>query len=65
MVHPLLILPNFAVISVTAYCRDHEITPEECVQALRDEVREKTKLTVSAGIAPNKVFLREPDLNTV
>jgi nucleotidyltransferase/DNA polymerase involved in DNA repair len=31
------------------------MTPEECVHRIRDNVMKETKLTVSAGIAPNKV----------
>jgi len=31
------------------------VTAEECVQEMRGTVFEETKLTVSAGIAPNKV----------
>jgi len=31
------------------------MTAEKCVQQMRDAVFQETKLTVSAGIAPNKV----------
>jgi DNA polymerase kappa len=41
--------------SITAYCEANGVGPDECVQEMRQRVFEKTKLTVSAGIAPNKV----------
>lgn len=31
------------------------MTPDDCVQEMRSKVFEETNLTVSAGIAPNKV----------
>ncbi|PCH43374.1 IMS-domain-containing protein [Wolfiporia cocos MD-104 SS10] len=45
-------------LNITAYCADHRLTPAECVQQMRDSVREETKLTVSAGIAPNKMLAK-------
>ncbi|CAI6335724.1 unnamed protein product [Periconia digitata] len=42
-----------AYLNLTQYCDDHSMSPEEAVQQLRDEVNEKTKITVSAGIAAN------------
>ncbi|PGH31966.1 DNA polymerase kappa subunit [[Emmonsia] crescens] len=42
-----------AYLNITAYCANNEIGPEEAVQRLRNEVVEQTKVTVSAGIAPN------------
>jgi DNA polymerase kappa len=52
--------PNFesascdeAYLNLTQYCQDHHMTPEEAVNQLRAEVHEKTKITVSAGIAAN------------
>ncbi|KAG9030489.1 hypothetical protein FRB95_003884 [Tulasnella sp. JGI-2019a] len=57
--------PNMAPVSsdesylnITEYMQDHNITAEECVKELRAEVEEKTKLTVSAGIAPNKMLAK-------
>ncbi|KIO28048.1 hypothetical protein M407DRAFT_22680 [Tulasnella calospora MUT 4182] len=57
--------PNMATVSVdeaylniTEYCQTHDLSPEECVNELRAEVHEKTKLTVSAGIAPNKMLAK-------
>lgn len=57
--------PNMATVSVdeaylniTEYCETHNVSPEECVSQLRAEVHEKTKLTVSAGIAPNKMLAK-------
>ena len=31
------------------------MSPDDCVRQMREKVQEETKLTVSAGIAPNKV----------
>ncbi|KAG8863292.1 hypothetical protein FRB96_008783 [Tulasnella sp. 330] len=47
--------PDESYLNITEYMHDHNITAEECVRELRAEVEEKTKLTVSAGIAPNKI----------
>ncbi|KAI0036965.1 hypothetical protein K488DRAFT_75721 [Vararia minispora EC-137] len=41
-------------LNITPYCKEHDLDPEECVQRMRQDVFETTKLTVSAGIAPNK-----------
>jgi nucleotidyltransferase/DNA polymerase involved in DNA repair len=43
--------------SITDYCSSHNIDPEECVRQMRQTVFEETQLTVSAGIAPNKVCI--------
>ena len=52
--------PNFesascdeAYLNITQYCKDHQMGPEEVVSQLRAKVFEKTKITVSAGIAVN------------
>lgn len=42
-----------AYLNITEYCEQHNMGPEEVVSQLRAEVHEKTKITVSAGIAPN------------
>ena len=42
-----------AYLNITEYCLEHDMDPEEAVQQLRREVFEKTKITVSAGIAAN------------
>jgi len=42
-----------AYLNITQYCRDHNMDPEDVVSQLRAEVHEKTKITVSAGIAAN------------
>ncbi|KAI1086048.1 IMS-domain-containing protein [Rostrohypoxylon terebratum] len=42
-----------AYLNITEYCAETDLTPEEAVQQMRDEVHEKTKITVSAGIAAN------------
>ncbi|RPD54731.1 DNA/RNA polymerase [Lentinus tigrinus ALCF2SS1-7] len=41
-------------LNITSYCEEHSLTPEECVSQMREIVHQETKLTVSAGIAPNK-----------
>ncbi|RYP13835.1 hypothetical protein DL765_006707 [Monosporascus sp. GIB2] len=42
-----------AYLNITEYCREHGLSPEDAVQQMRDEIHEKTKITVSAGIAAN------------
>jgi DNA polymerase kappa len=42
-----------AYLNITEYCRRNNIEPEEAVEQLRREVHEKTKITISAGIAAN------------
>jgi DNA polymerase kappa len=42
-----------AYLNITEYCQRNDINPEEAVQQLRREVHEKTKITISAGIAAN------------
>jgi DNA polymerase kappa len=42
-----------AYLNITEYCALHDLEPEAAVQQLRDEVHEKAKITVSAGIAAN------------
>jgi DNA polymerase kappa len=42
-----------AYLNITEYCRTNDIAPEEAVEQLRREVHEKTKITISAGIAAN------------
>lgn len=46
---------NSSTQSITQYCADHQIDAETCVQEVRTAVQSETQLTVSAGIAPNKV----------
>jgi DNA polymerase kappa len=43
-------------VSITPYCQKHNLSASECVDEMRRVVFEETKLTVSAGIAPNKVL---------
>ena len=43
--------------SISLYCEEHGLTAQECVHQMRDAVFHATKLTVSAGIAPNKVSI--------
>ncbi|KAI0108859.1 hypothetical protein GGR51DRAFT_111566 [Nemania sp. FL0031] len=42
-----------AYLNITEYCARHDMTAEEAVQQMREEIHEKTKVTVSAGIAAN------------
>ncbi|KAF7956021.1 hypothetical protein EAE96_004942 [Botrytis aclada] len=42
-----------AYLNITEYCQKNEIDPEAAVEQLRREVHEKTKITISAGIAAN------------
>lgn len=42
-----------AYLNITEYCQEHDLSPDEAVQRMRDEVHERTKVTVSAGIAAN------------
>jgi DNA polymerase kappa len=42
-----------AYLNITEYCKVNDISPENAVQQLRREVHEKTKITISAGIAAN------------
>ncbi|KAI0762097.1 DNA/RNA polymerase [Trametes elegans] len=45
-------------LNITKYCREHSLTPEECVSQMRETVHMETRLTVSAGIAPNKMLAK-------
>lgn len=42
-----------AYLNITEYCQEKHMDPEDAVIQLRREVEEKTKITVSAGIAAN------------
>ena len=42
-----------AYLNVTQYCQDHDMSAEDTVSQLRQEVADKTKITISAGIAAN------------
>ncbi|KAK2046733.1 impB/mucB/samB family protein [Colletotrichum somersetense] len=42
-----------AYLNITEYCTDKGIGPAEAVEQMRREIHEKTKITVSAGIAAN------------
>ncbi|KAA6410658.1 MAG: DNA polymerase kappa subunit [Lasallia pustulata] len=42
-----------AYMNITQYCEDNHMSPEDVVTQLRKEVAEKTKITISAGIAAN------------
>ncbi|KAI0259266.1 hypothetical protein BC834DRAFT_943515 [Gloeopeniophorella convolvens] len=43
---------------ITEYCGEHGLDPETCVQQMRQRVVDETKLTVSAGIAANKMLAK-------
>ncbi|KAF9793195.1 hypothetical protein BJ322DRAFT_997410 [Thelephora terrestris] len=45
-------------LNVTEYCRTHDVDVAQCVQKMRDRVREEMDLTVSAGIAPNMMLAK-------
>ncbi|KAJ7647371.1 hypothetical protein FB45DRAFT_822203 [Roridomyces roridus] len=45
-------------LNITSYCAEHAMGADECVQHLRDAVFAETKLTVSAGIAPNLMLAK-------
>ncbi|KAI1173600.1 impB/mucB/samB family protein [Nemania sp. FL0916] len=40
-------------LNITEYCAQHHMEAEEAVQQMRDEIHQKTNITVSAGIAAN------------
>ena len=42
-----------AYLNITGYCQKNDVDAEEAVEQLRREVHEKTKITISAGIAAN------------
>ncbi|ETN38236.1 uncharacterized protein HMPREF1541_06267 [Cyphellophora europaea CBS 101466] len=42
-----------AYMNITNYCDTQHLDPETAIQQLREEVHEKCKITISAGIAPN------------
>ena len=50
--------PALADASITQYMSNHNMTAGEVVQQLRNRVEEATGLTLSAGIAPNRMFAK-------
>lgn len=42
-----------AYLNITEYCSTHDISPDAAVTQLRTEVKERCKITISAGIASN------------
>ena len=42
-----------AYLNITEYCQTYQMDPQDAVKQLRTEVEEKTKITISAGIAAN------------
>lgn len=53
-----LVDPGEANPSITAYMKKHEMTALEVVEKLRAEVNKATDLTISAGIAPNRMLAK-------
>ena len=47
-----------AYLNITEYCERHQMEPSVAVSQLRDEVREKTHITISAGIAANGMLAK-------
>ncbi|KAH9979034.1 hypothetical protein BGW80DRAFT_1442884 [Lactifluus volemus] len=47
-----------AYLNITKYCQQLDLDPDECVQQMRKRVFDETKLTVSAGIAANKMLAK-------
>ncbi|KAG8806422.1 hypothetical protein FRC18_006100, partial [Serendipita sp. 400] len=47
-----------AYLNITSYCKTNNVSPDECVQKIRETILEETKLTASAGIAPNKMLAK-------
>ncbi|TFK54490.1 DNA/RNA polymerase [Heliocybe sulcata] len=45
-------------LNITEYCRAHSLSADICVQEMRARVHRETDLTVSAGIAPNKMLAK-------
>ncbi|KAJ6499342.1 IMS-domain-containing protein [Mycena sanguinolenta] len=45
-------------LNITAYCAEYDMDADACVQHLRNAVFSETKLTVSAGIAPNTMLAK-------
>lgn len=42
-----------AYLNITEYCKDHDMDPFAAVDQMRQEISDKTQVTVSAGIAAN------------
>ncbi|KAG8810363.1 hypothetical protein FRC19_004586, partial [Serendipita sp. 401] len=47
-----------AYLNITPYCKTNNVSPDECVRKIRQIILEETKLTASAGIAPNKMLAK-------
>ncbi|KAI0335006.1 DNA/RNA polymerase [Cubamyces sp. BRFM 1775] len=45
-------------LNITRYCEEHNLSPEDCVSQMRQTIHDETRLTVSAGIAPNKMLAK-------
>ncbi|KAJ6121282.1 DNA-repair protein UmuC-like N-terminal [Penicillium capsulatum] len=42
-----------AYLNITAFCEENQLSPDEAVLRMREEILENTKVSVSAGIAAN------------
>ncbi|KAH9046045.1 IMS-domain-containing protein [Lactarius hengduanensis] len=47
-----------AYLNITEFCERNDLEPDECVQRMRQRVFDETKLTVSAGVAANKMLAK-------
>ena len=47
-----------AYMNITEFCESHQMEPEDAIQQMSDEVKEKCKITISAGIAPNAMIAK-------
>ncbi|KAI0085191.1 IMS-domain-containing protein [Irpex rosettiformis] len=45
-------------LNITEYCETHVVSAGDCVQQMRDIIHKETGLTVSAGVAPNKMLAK-------
>ncbi|KAJ8514399.1 hypothetical protein ONZ45_g8064 [Pleurotus djamor] len=45
-------------LNITPYLQKHGLSADDCVQEIRKVVHDETNLTVSAGIAPNKMIAK-------
>ncbi|KAG1812401.1 uncharacterized protein BJ212DRAFT_1448109 [Suillus subaureus] len=52
-------------LNITKYCEEHMVDADTCVQEIRDTVFRETLLTVSAGIAPNKLSCTDLSIRKV
>lgn len=56
--------PSTTDNSLTSYMKTHDMTAADVVAQLRAQVEERTGLTISAGIAPNRMLAKVSDHRT-